>query len=183
MHTPYAEEVARLQESVRHHWVGAAVFDGIKSAGGWHANCAQKAASIRRQMDDGGVIYVDADAQLMAPLTPQDVKDALGDGDVAAHFFPHPSPHLCSGTLIFSGSPTSVAVLDEWEHRSKTARANDQKVLEQLLVDWKDRVRVTELGSEWCWIDKLSARQFTTQVQIRVYHHQASRRLKKVVGR
>ncbi|BBP46619.1 hypothetical protein THMIRHAS_19920 [Thiosulfatimonas sediminis] len=148
------------------------------SADEWQKIIAFKPEFIHRacqKFPNDKILYIDADAFVHADLRGffADVKE-----DIAVHYFQ--GKELASGTLFINNTPSARALVNEWVLRM---RANpklwDQKVLEEVVADWKQKgqVSIKELGPEFTYIYDLTPKRYGLDNLSKplVEHLQASR--------
>ena len=191
--TPYKAEAEALAATLREYGVPFKVFCRAHP-GSWAAANALNAGVIAEAMalwPGQTILYLDADARLMAPLHPA-VTDG-DDYDVGLYFLRgsrrepiEGQGELCSGTMVWRPTPAAVSLLAEWQEilsRPETLRLRgvDQEALQMLLAERPGIVRIRRLPDSWCWIDRISE-GFHCQGPPVVYHTQASRRHKRAVG-
>lgn len=174
--TAYEEEARRLVESAERHGVRVHL-ETPEPAGSWVQNCAMKGPFVLEMLRKigGPVLWLDADAEIKGPL------DFFGtiDADVAA--YRSPTGELLSGTVYLSGSPASIALAERWAELCRTESGTwDQKLLDRAIADTPHAtVAQLPLGYckifDWPWMPGETADE-------RIVHHQASRRLKKLVN-
>jgi len=190
--TPYKVESEALAATLREYGVPFKVF-GRPHPGSWASANALNAGVIAEAMDlwpGQTILYLDADARLMAALDPA-VTDG-DDYDVGLYYLDKSNRRpvdgqgeLCSGTMVWRQTPAAKSLLAEWQEilkRPETLRLRgvDQEALQVLLTSRPD-VRVRRLPDSWCWIDTIST-LFGCLGPPVVYHTQASRRHKRTVG-
>ena len=178
--TPYVEEALRLVGSCANHSIPTSILPR-PNLGNWSLNCHQKPGFIREQLHaaEEPVLWLDADAEVMAPLDDAWIRDA--GVDFAASWRPMSShSELLSGTTWWNFTEGAFKLLTEWE---KECRMNpgvwDQKHLQYALGMCPD-VQDLRLPIAWTWIEDLF-RCENPDVEPIVVHHQASRRLRKKI--
>ncbi len=175
---PYQAEQDRLRASCEKFGITLHA-EVISSVGDWRSNCAYKARFCQYMMQchpDKTLLWLDADAEIVAPIEPMELT-AL-PCDIAVRFRrwgkPNPRDELMSGTIVIQPSDKAFAVITRWVNLQANSRDWDQRVLDEARkqVD----CRVWSLDPRYCAIfDEGMADPI-------VVHHQASRRLKRAVN-
>lgn len=154
-------------------------FERVTHPGSWHAAVSMKPSFIRRMLEAttmDGVLYLDADAEVVAPLPFEELDLA----DVAfTHFqrsLSHP-PEMLTGTMFFRKSMETLIFLDAWSERVPLWRYShtpEQDALKQTIVDLKPTLRMMDLGPAWTYIHDDFAELYP-DVRPLIKHYQASR--------
>jgi len=154
---------------------------------------ARHIQAVRRDHPTEPVLYLDADARLLA--APSLLTGRAMHGYDAAFFFisdgggvsiPPNSEALCSGTTWWNDTPAATAILDAWvalNRLPEKRRGCDQLNLEAIVrwVETNPLVAIFRLPPEYCWIDDISARLYPKPANVVVRHTQASRRYRHTV--
>lgn len=191
--TPYEDEAKKLINSLRAQKIYRYSILGCPNRGSWDLNTKWKPHAILRalQLYDDDVLYVDADATFERPPD-TDFFDNL-DCDVAAHIMDKAfwgqntskrTYSVMSGTLFVRKKDSVRRMLLAWQQICKDNPTRwDQHCLEDVLK-FDNRTKeangdyiLAELPVQYCAIDKTM--HGIDDAVIR--HHQASRRLKKVI--
>lgn len=193
--TPYEAEAAALRETLEEFGLRHDIRS-YPHPGNWTlANLlsAQHIRAVREDWPNEPILYLDADARVLAP--PTLVEGLALAGYDAAFFFisdggsvsiPPNSEALCSGTTWWSASPAATAMLDAWvalNRLPEERRGCDQLNLEAIVrwVETNPLVKIFRLRPEYCWIDDISARLYPKAGEVVIRHTQASRRYKHTV--
>lgn len=173
--TGYEAEAAGLVASLEQFGLARDVA-GLAPAGGWTANCNLKSAFVRDMLikhGDRPVVWLDADARVRMPPVYFDSLDC----DFAAHW--RDGHELLSGTLYFGNTTGARVLADKWVAECKVhPRDWDQHNL-QRAVDAMPTLRVANLPPAYTQIFDLMKHHGAPVIE----HLQASRRLKREVGR
>lgn len=193
VNTPYEQEAEKLRKSCNNVGIDIDIL-GVPNKGSWNANTKWKPFVILRALNlcNEDVCYVDADATFhddTSSMFFEDYnfdmaayimdKEALGQDTRKRKF------SLMSGTLIFRNNEKARDILVEWQSENELKpRKWDQHNLERVF-DFDPQTgkhnRNACLGwlpVEMCTID----RTHTGVENPIIRHHQASRRLRKVIG-
>jgi hypothetical protein len=191
--TPYEAEAAELVKTLDRfglkHDVRAYEHPGSWTKAGFLIpRCI---GDVRQAHPGEDVLYLDADARVMKDPTPY--CDSLkGKADVGLFYLDN-SPHhpgkdgreLCTGTTWWAATAAAADALDLWQtmcSQSVKPLETDQTILQRILAAaLMGHVSVAELPPEMCWMDTISAMHYGEREPI-IFHTQASRRHRKVVG-
>lgn len=168
---PYPDAVERLRASCEKH--GHDLYaENIRTTGSWSENCNAKSAfCLWAVREFGRILWVDADAEIMAPLP---LAELIGY-DFAV--YEHPRYKFQSGTVLLDRR--AVQLIHDW-----MARCNARKgVWDQVhLCDaWdaiKPKPRTLSLHQGWCKVFDQKWHDGEPVELIR--HHQASRTSKRM---
>ena len=173
----YQPELDRLIKSCCQH--GQAIFkERLPSTGDWKQNCAEKPRFIRRLMDlhpRTPLLWLDADAELLGPVA--DLANIECDIAIRTRRnLQHMGPHVCSGTILIQPTDEANKLVNRWCYRMEHDKLDwDQRILQAAIAD--GIANVHDLDARYCWIfDEKPAVENAL-----IKHHQASRRLKRVV--
>jgi len=194
--TPYEQEAEALRETLDHFGVRHDIRP-YPHPGDWtKANLlsAQHIRTVREDWPNESILYLDADARLLA--SPCELEALENDTDAAFFFIPDGGsvsipPHseaLCSGTTWWNARPAATAILDAWvalNRLPETRRGCDQLNLEAIVrwVETNPLVRIFRLPPRYCWIDDISPMLYphVQPEDMVVRHTQASRRYRHTV--
>jgi hypothetical protein len=172
--TPYEKEAKRLRESLERHNLTYDIRP-IPSLKNWRMNCSRKPFFIREMMDahpEIPLVWLDADATVESTPTLFGEIDPE-KFDIAVHF---KGVELLSGTVWLSGGPGSVKLVEAWMKLDDEKPLVFDQVNLRTVVD-RGGFKVFRLPKEYTFIFDL----MKTDGQVVVLHHQASRRLSKLV--
>lgn len=178
--TPYEEEAARLKASCRKLGLEHAIVP-VEPRGSWERNCAIKPEVLLEQYrtQDRPVLWVDADAVMHAPP----MMLAGAEPDFAVH--KARGWEFASGTIYFNRSEGGERLLRRWaELCAQSPEAWDQLTLDRA---WEEVTVSTPLRTLWLPQTYTSIYDMEPDARLGgaepvIVHHQASRRLKRVVG-
>jgi hypothetical protein len=140
--SPYEVHAAALKKSVDALGL-ACLTEPRNSKGSWTANCAQKALFIRDCLHKlkAPVLWVDADARLLKPLTP--VVGATADFAIVRR----DGWSFYSGQAFFNYTPQSLRFIDHWcSYCTDFPHVWDQV---SLGYAWWDQTLKGELTTTW----------------------------------
>jgi hypothetical protein len=189
--TGYEQEVKNLIKSATALNVPLKVYD-YPPTGTWRGNLNYKSACILRAFNefrDKDIVFVDADAIIRRNPTLFDELSAKREYDISACFFKYDAKsgdadELLSGTLWIKNNDTGRATVRRWHEVGLTRPdVRHQMCLKAALEDMRRegiRVRVNRHSLAYtCIFDYHAARNVVPVIE----HFQASRRLRKDVGR
>lgn len=175
--TLYEREAARLVRSLDKLGLEHDVR-GIESRGDWKANAGYTAthiATMQAAYPDRPIVQLDADAVVW--LRPE-MFDVLPDSgcDLGVHY--RKGVELLNGTLWLA--PTHGARLAIDRYRDYVARSwpnvsNEQRMLQNALLDLSDLVRVYRLPASYAWIHDVMKDDLAPGDEPVIEHLQASR--------
>ena len=185
--TPYEAEAQRLENSLRrladrgqldHRWV----IQPVANLGDWQLNVKQRPVLIRRMLDrdQESILAVDCDATFERSI---DLDFDSLDCDVAAHVMDKAlwgqdtsrrTHSLMAGTLYFPNTERARQLLNLWHKKCQVTHKWDQRVLEQVVRQF----RLYELPERYCAIDRTMWGIDNAVIR----HHQASRRLRRLIN-
>lgn len=174
-YTPeYKDEVKVLLRSLRKFDIFAELH-AIASQGTWVDNCAMKPFFIREMARKlGAVMWLDADAEVMAPIEEPDARFAVRHRDDVPYGLHEVLGAFMSGTIYFKDAGS---LLDDWcKKQSEDSEHTvwDQKTLHRA---WRHMAKEYKEGTYW--FPKSYCQKFDEEGDDPVIiHHQASRRLK-----
>ena len=154
-------------------------FRRFEHPGSWHKAVSMKPQFIRDMLAETsleGVLYLDADAEVHAPL-PLEILDGV---DIAwTNFQRSPNhPNEClTGTMFFRKSDEVLRLIDAWiERLSIWAHSStpEQDAFKQMFLDLKPSVMCMDLGPSWTYIYD-DFQQLFPNVRPFIVHYQASR--------
>lgn len=174
----YRNESKRLIDSLKINNLPF-VSRELACKGSWAANCRQKPSFLLDMLDDYGsrnnLLYLDSDAELHRY---PDIFNPI-QFDIAVHkrdSIPEPQ----SGTIFLTENRRTRLFLESWSQLAN----NEQILPDQELMGLAlkgSKVRIQNLPPEYCCIFDLTRKDFP-HIQPVIEHHQASRRLKQLVG-
>ena len=168
--TPYEELVARFKLSALNNSIKPYI-KGYEPQGSWELNCGLKPTFIKECLEKfkEPILYVDIDATFEAPI-----DESIMDGDICLYRLQ--DKEVLSGTLYFKYNKRTLAFLDKWiEKQKEYPMMWDQRTLSKTLLE--SDIKQGKLPATYCKIFDIM-KKVSGGV---IVHHQASRRLKKVV--
>ena len=182
--TEYEDEAAKLYESLVKLNLNRFIIEPVPNLGDWQLNVKQRVKLIRQLMEarKESVLAVDCDATFCRK--PDLDFDSL-HCDIAAHVMDKAywkqdiSKHthsLMGGTLFFPCEVRTLDLLYLWDKACENNPMWDQRILERVIKE--HGFRLYELPAEYCCIDKT---MWGIENPV-IRHHQASRRLRKVIN-
>jgi len=188
--TGYEKEVKKLEGSLAALGIPYHLFP-CEPRGSWRANLNYKSEIILKAFDlfpDKDIVFIDADGIVRRHPALFDKLSADRTHDVAAHFHPYQQGlrggSLLSGTLWFANSDIGRRLVKTW-HRIGVEHPDvrHQHCLRLAITEMEKAgapARVYRLPPEYTLIfDYYRVGKFSPVIE----HFQASRRLKKEVGR
>ena len=189
--TGYEQEVKKLEASLVEHNLPYHLF-ACAPKGSWRENLNHKSDIILKSFDmfpDKDIVFIDADGIVRKHPVLFDELSEKRAHDVAAHFHPYRTGaqggSLLSGTLWFQNSDTGRRLVRAW-HRIGVEHPDvrHQHCLRLALHEFNTggiHIRLYKLPSEYTLIfDYYRGANRPDPV---IEHFQASRRLRKEVGR
>lgn len=159
-------------------------IEAIESLGEWQRNVKYKAILMRRMLDkhpSKNIVYLDSDSIIRRyPSLFENI-----DADIAVHYidwpkYRGPNRIQLNGAVIYvANNQKARGLLDIWIKRNKLSSQIDQEILQKLLEESKDRIKILNLPPEYCKI-------FDTMRQVAdpvIEQFQASRRFKQEIDR
>jgi hypothetical protein len=172
--TPYEDEVKQLQTSCYKTGMNMDIV-GIDSLGGWQKNTQAKGEFILGMIKKywgRSILYTDADSTIRR--FPEMFLNF--PSDIGVHL--HKGKELLSGTIYLRCNDTTLQLVTEWINTmQKSPDVWDQRCLDRIIPHYSSHV--TYLPAEYCCI-------FDAHPEIQdpyIVHYQASRRLKREVGK
>lgn len=172
----YETDAARLRESMEKFGIEydvEGIDQELKTRSDWKNNTHYKPEFILQMLEKHPgktIAWLDADAEVVAS------PDIFGtfSSDVAAHFRPKSNGEveLLSGTILFSNTGKSKAVLKKWIDRNKLNRSTDKSEQQnlQIVLNTIRGIDVAELPHSYVSFD------IYPDINPVIVHHQASRR-------
>ena len=178
----YAEYAKRLKESCGRFGLDLMLVEQ-ESTGSWHRNRNLKSKAIRRALDaepHRPVVWIDADGEVMRS------PDLFCEFDLRvdiAMFRGQPwgggAIERCMGTTFFANNLRVRAVIADWERNMESDPLERAQVNLCKAMDSCPSLTYQPLPFEYCAIDKSPLLEGCDPV---IYHHQASRVMRKKVG-
>lgn len=178
----YEQEAVELRKTTDAHGIHLHVRE-FPSQGSWALNTQLKAQLIEQCLFDSPepLVYVDSDARvLQRPVLFTTLADSC---DIAVHYRPDKrfahGRELLSGTMYFSNTPRSQALVAAWRARNLEQPGNmDQRTLQQVIDErLVDGLRVYELPPTYTKIFDIMRNVGPGVIE----HYQASRRLRRTI--
>ena len=180
--TPYEQEVERLLASVKKLGLKCDVV-ARPNQGNWFANCRLKPKVIleaRERHPGEDVLWVDADAEFHA--SPEALS--LLEADVAMRWTCHyrGPPNWSCGTIYTKPTSAATAFLKAWDWRCEMAHSRcDESAFRAMVTDGGLEKLKDDDGLVWGTLLDKYCRMFDEEGDRVIEHHQASRRLRKLV--
>jgi len=188
--TGYEQEIKKLEASLKRFNIPYH-FYGCKQYGNWRANLNCKSASILaafKKYPNEDIVFLDADAIVRQYPELFDRLTHSGQHDMAAHFQIYaqsvPGGSLLSGTLWFRNCERTIGLVKLWhEIGLNNPYVRHQHCLRLAIEEWRKSgrtVNVFRMPREYtCIFDYRGNRHVEPVIE----HFQASRRLKREVGK
>lgn len=178
MYTPEYEKYRdRLINSILKFKLKYRIYP-IENKGDWLLNCKQNTDVILKAFEElnDDLLYLDCDAEFRK--SPRLIKRL--SCDIAYHVIRYPNKvQLCSGTLYLKNTPKIIKLIHEWKELNSLNDEWDDDNLKHLLnTDYKDLNQYI-LPEQYCSID---INRIQTGKNPIIRHHQASRKMKKVIN-
>jgi hypothetical protein len=177
----YCDEALRLVSSLEEFDIDHDIT-GISSRGSWIANVNYKAEFCRDKLVQykKPIVWIDCDAEVKSyPVLFPELKDFF---DIGLFYRNRENrPHeLLSGTLYFNNTSTAMRILDLWVSMCRANSTSwDQRNLNRVIEEYGDSVKIFEFPSSYVRI--FDAEDMLWDGDPVILHHQASRRLKRIV--
>jgi hypothetical protein len=176
----YCNEAIRLIDSLERLDIRYDIV-GVSSRGSWIANVNYKAAFCRDKMNehDIPIVWVDCDAEVQSyPVIFDEIKEFYDIGVFYRNRDKRPR-ELLSGTLYFNNTIRSKELLEAWTTMCRIHDTIwDQRNLHEVIEQSKEYMNVFEFPSSYVRIFDAEDMRGVEPV---ILHHQASRRLKRIV--
>lgn len=189
-HTPYEEVIETHLHPTLHKWKLNHDIESIIDKGNWQKNTHYKAEFIKKMLlkHKQPVIFLDADAKILENPV---LFEKLNDYDVGLHYSDwrllwrkekgQDKREALSGTLYLNYNEKALKFLDEWIEKNNNNIQWEQRNMEILLEEWKNKIKVYKLPPEYCVIimrDGSIPEWYITEKPV-ILHHQVSRKYKK----
>ena len=177
--TPYEQEIQGLERTCKEHGIPC-ITRGYRNREKWVRNAAIKPEFLLEMLELGKtIVYADADARIRKYPKLFDTLDA----DIAVHYRTkrgRAQPELLSGTIFLASNERTKKLVAAWlVAQQEDPDIWDQRVLDRVLKDWREPLKLAELPATYCQIFD-SMKDAGSPV---IEHLQASRRFKKLVER
>jgi hypothetical protein len=176
----YVNDALRLSESLE-LWNVPNDIREVPTTGNWLANNNYKPLFCRDKLMEYNIptVWVDADAEVLSyPI----LFDELYDYDIGVCYRNRRQrPHeMLAGTLYFNTTERSRFILDTWIDMCKDNSISDQIALERIISANIHTIKLFEFP--YSYVRIFDAEDMSETDPPVILHHQASRRLKKVVN-
>lgn len=182
--TGYEQEIQNLISSFKKFKLEHEI-ETIESLGDWQKNVKYKAVLMRKMLDKyphKNIVYLDSDSIICRyPSLFENI-----DADIAVHYidwskYRGPDCLQLNGAVVYvANNQKTRELLDTWIKRNDANPSmTDQKILEELLEQRKDEVKIYNLPPEYCKI-------FDTMRQVEdpvIEQFQASRRFRQEINK
>ena len=167
-------------------------IEAIEDQGNWQRNTHHKAKFIKKMLlkHKQPIVFLDADATIEDYPMLLDILDIYYNYDIALHYLDwyllwrkqkeNPKRETLSGTLYLRYNEKVLQFLDEWIEENNKNTIWEQRNMEKILTNWKDKLKVYDLPPEYCAIKLPNGQIPTHYVKEKpvILHHQVSRKYK-----
>ncbi len=173
----YRRQSERLEASLTKYGIPYQI-ERLEHPGSWHKAVSMKPAFIKRMLEQttlDGVLYLDADAEVVAPLP----MDSWGIYDIGFTRFKRSPEHdeeFLTGTMFFRKHPMVLDVLDKWAELTASfphSHTPEQDALKHVLAGSTGLCSI-DLGPAWTYIHD-DFKELYPDVKPLILHYQASR--------